>query len=253
MATELEEMSRAAARLADERDSLMAQLRTHRAPSKQRAPCKSEPGSVETAGAPADKENEAPEWTPAAVAEAALQLLQQETDRGGAKNVRFSSPLLTPKSNAHAQRPRTSAGPQDPGRGRQLASVLDTIGVDPTELRRPMRDMSERKCDDLALEVCGPVEDAHAAGLPSRTRRSGCCDAPAHLFPGGVQLTLKLVVWQNSTLKALISTKDVELTGLRHQLRVADERAAVSTCCAGLPDVVQACQWPASFHFVSLH
>ena len=114
MATgELEEMSRRAAALADERDSLMAQLRTQRPIAGRPVVSKKALGKNAV-----DKENQAPEsFSPAgmsfargetqcAVAEAAIQLLQQaETDRGGetTKIVRFASPLLTPKSNAIAR------------------------------------------------------------------------------------------------------------------------------------------------------
>ena len=118
----LEEMSRRAAALADERNSLTALLRGSNAGAPRasragrRAPVRADDGAAADLAGPGaaaelDKENEAPAWHPGALADVLLvpqEPLAPDCDAGAAaaKNaqlhVRFSSPLLTPKSNALA-------------------------------------------------------------------------------------------------------------------------------------------------------
>lgn len=171
MATgELEQMSRRAAALADERDSLMVQLRTQRPIAGRPVVSKKALGKNELA---VDKENEAPERsgtpdgmsfargeTPGAVAEAALQLLQQaETDRGGetTKIVRFASPLLTPKSNANAR--LRAEGPDAGPIAGSVGEALEMSGSNCHQLKHgkmmnALNGASDRKYDEhIALEV----------------------------------------------------------------------------------------------------
>jgi hypothetical protein len=105
---DLVQMCSRAAALADERDSLMAQLRSstaHRPPRSKRAPNRHDV-AADTFGL-VNKENEVPEGNTAASAACtdAVHYLQHPHDgaSAAAKNVRFSSPLLTPKSSANAK------------------------------------------------------------------------------------------------------------------------------------------------------
>ena len=105
---DLVQMCSRAAALADERDSLMAQLRSstaHRPPRSKRAPNRHDV-AADTFGL-VNKENEVPECHTAASAACtdAVHYLQHPHDgaSAAAKNVRFSSPLLTPKSSANAK------------------------------------------------------------------------------------------------------------------------------------------------------
>lgn len=195
-------MARKAAELADERDSLMAQLRSSTRPPRAKKEPSSRPrdaldlaAELLAASGPSDKENEVPGWTPL-------------TALGATKNVvRFSSPLLTPISNANAK--LREADPH-------AAATWST------------RNTMEAIQGNMAAYVCAdPEADSEARVLSAFL---GDADHPQ------IHWKTKFVVeerkrdeiaLENSTLKALVNTKDLELAGLRKQIRVAEDRAAL--------------------------
>jgi len=132
---EIAEMSRRAAALADERDTLMAQLRSSARPLRTKKATASHilgEHEANTGSGAFDKENEAPEWTPPI--QSAATVLQHEHATGvcpaSLKNVRFSSPLLTPKSNANLL--RTTCKDADPAwRARSaVAAIQESLCMD---------------------------------------------------------------------------------------------------------------------------
>jgi hypothetical protein len=176
---DLVQMCSRAAALADERDSLMAQLRSstaHRPPRSKRAPNRHDV-AADTFGL-VNKENEVPEGNTAASAACtdAVHYLQHPHDgaSAAAKNVRFSSPLLTPKSSANAKTwnetfsdtaarrargevaaiqegivsSKETAARADGMSTLKAKDILDLLSENPDLLGS-----TEKKSEDLALEV----------------------------------------------------------------------------------------------------
>lgn len=185
MASEaLAEMAAKAAALADERESLMAQLRSS---STQRPPRAKKP--------PSEGAMEA-----LAASERVRDLVNKENEMP-AKNVRFSSHLLTPKSNAVAKLTSGDADAAATRRARGMVSAIEehiSTGVAPASI----------------------LDDTDGASTAWGNTGAQASFRAASDMRDEVAL-------ENATLKAMLNTKELELTSMRNKLRVADERATV--------------------------
>jgi len=215
---ELVDMARKAAALADERDSLMAQLHSSARPRAKKGAFGRE------------KENTAPEFgaltqatNSGAVfsfsrpdANALDELLQEQALNMAFKNtvkvggVRFSSPLLTPKSNANAKfregddlHSAATRSARNSVEAIIQSNMAALVGAD------PQLDSNT----NVLSAFLGEPDNPH---LHWQTNKSGAAARQ-----------LDEIALENSTLRALVNTKDLELVGLRNKLRESGERTTV--------------------------